>query len=253
MNTIIKLVAVGVATCIASRAWGDIIFNVDFEDPPHTAGAQAANGSPPDYVTTGGFGITYVPEFGSQGASTTASGSGNSMLFDSGTTYASGVHSISWDWIQYSYSSYPFGIDSIVDIESSQLNLAHDNGQVVLGQTGAPASPYASTYSTGIVYQYSLLIDLDGDSYDFSINGSAVLSGASLSNSASISSVAFNNPWGSDHAVDNFRWEIVPEPSTLVLISLGILGVCGRRRRSAAAANMQQNTRARKAMKWGMR
>ena len=100
MNTIIKLVAVGVATCIASRAWGDIIFSVDFEDPPHSSGSQAANGSPPDYVTSGGFGITYVTEFGSQGASTTASESGNSMLFDSGMTYASGVHSISWDWIQ---------------------------------------------------------------------------------------------------------------------------------------------------------
>ena len=248
MNTIIKLVAVGVATCIASRAWGDIIFNVDFEDPPHTAGAQAANGSPPDYVTTGGFGITYVPEFGSQGASTTASGSGNSMLFDSGTTYASGVHSISWDWIQYAYAPV-FIPDSGVNIGPSVWNLSHVRGSVSLSPYDSPDDPYSGTYSTGIVYSYSFLLDLDADSYDFAINGTTVVDGGALSNTVSLSSVTFYNPWGSDHAVDNFRWEIVPEPSTLVLISLGLLGVCGRWRRSAAATNMQQNTRVDDAVK----
>ncbi len=251
--TTFKIAVVTVALCIASRAWGDIIFNVDFEDPPHSAGSQAANGPPPEYVTSGGFGIAYVPEFGSQGAQTIAPGSlDSSMLFDSGTTYESGVHSITWDWIQYSYSSYPFGIDSAINVGPSQINLVHDNGNVALLQTGVLVDPYGGSYSTGVVYGYSLLIDLDSYSYDFMINGTTVLDDAALSDDASISSVQFNNPWGSDHAVDNFRWEIVPEPSTLVLISLGILGVCGRWRRPAAAANMQQNTRAQKAMKWGM-
>lgn len=243
MNTI-TIAVVGVAMCIVPLARGDMItiFNVDFEDPPHSAGSQAANGSPPGYVTSGGFGITYVSEFGSQGASTTASGSGNAMLFDSGTTYTFGIHAISWDWIQYAYAPV-FIPDSAVNIGPSVWNLSHVRGSVSLSPYDSPDDPYSGTYSTGIVYSYSFLLDLDADSYDFAINGTTVVDGGALSNTVSLSSVTFHNPWGSDHAVDNFRWEIVPEPSTLALILLGILGLCGRRWRSAAAANMQQNTR----------
>lgn len=227
MNTIKKAV-VGVAMCIVPLAWGDIIFSVDFEDPPHTAGAQAANGSPPDYVTSGGFGITYVSEFGSQGANSASTGADSFMAFDSGTTYTSGIHAISWDWIQYEYS-INFGIDSAANIGPSQLNLAHENGTVLLGPPGEFAYPYAGSYATGVVYNYSFVIDMDSSSYDFAINGGTVVNGGALSNTVSLSSVTFYDPWGSNHAIDNFRWEIIPEPSTLVLISLGLLGVCGRR------------------------
>lgn len=225
----ITIAVVGVAMCIVPLARGDIIFSVDFEDPPHAAGSQTAHGTPPDYVTSGGFGVAYVPEFASQGAQTTAPGSLDPyMLFDSGTSYSSGVHSISWDWIQYSYATV-FSPDSAVNIGPSELNLAHSQGSMSIGQELGALTPYSGSYSTGTVYTYAFLIDLDTDSYDFSINGAPVLTGQTFTEPASLSTVTFNSPWQSDHAVDNFRWEIVPEPSTLVLISLGLLGVCGRR------------------------
>lgn len=228
MNAFIKIAFLGAAIFTASLVRGDIIFNVNFENPPHAVGSQAANGSPPYYVTSGGFGIANVPEFGSQGASTTASGSGNSMLFDSGTTYTYGLHSISWDWIQYSYSDV-FSPDSAVNMGPSELNLAHSQGSIALSQELGLLTPYSGAYSTGTVYSYLFLIDLDTDAYDFWINNTAVLTGQAFMEPASLSSVTFNAPWQSDHAIDNFRWEIVPEPSTISLLMVGVLGALFRR------------------------
>lgn len=206
----------------------DIIFDVSFEDPPHMLGTYTSTGPAPYYPSTGAAYVENVPGFSSQAGLV-----GGSLSFIAPVSYSSGVHVISWDFMNLSENTLGIGPNAAFFISSSSdydLFLAHGVlGGVTLFESGA-VSVYDGPYAVSNFATYTFVIDMDALVYDFAINGTNVITASSLPTSmTSLDSAVFLRPGNNDFAIDNFRWEIVPEPSTLVLISLGILGVCGRR------------------------
>ncbi|MBU1909237.1 MAG: hypothetical protein KJ726_04240 [Verrucomicrobia bacterium] len=81
------------------------------------------------------------------------------------------------------------------------------------------------TYILGEYDSFESLIDLDNDSISFSMNGAVIISSFQMTHperdirSLSFSTVEEIAPPA--FAVDNVRWEIVPEPATNLLLGLG--------------------------------
>lgn len=81
-------------------------------------------------------------------------------------------------------------------------------------------------------------IDLDGNTAVASYGGTEIFNGAWNNGGASPNQYQGVNIWAAEGAnvavfnVDNFRLDIVPEPSGLTLLGLGLVGLALRRRRS---------------------
>lgn len=211
----------------------DIIYSADFESPPHTLDSPVATGGGNDQPS-GTIGSVIarsgVADFSSQVASLEPAGL---MGFYYEPTSASGLVLLSWDMAMLSFGSGGL-------MNSAQLSIDPSNGA-----GGAPiiiswqqdfdivlSGTTVGSFTLGQQDHYELLLDLDSDTYDFALNGIPVQTNQALAATFNVQNVVFGseNLQDPSYAVDNFRWEVVPEPSTWLLISTGCLAaVYGRR------------------------
>lgn len=226
------------ATAAQPPTFGDMIYNVTFEDPPHTLNAAVVSGSGNDRpIWTVGSVITRsgIADFATQVASFEPAGQ---MGFYYEPASSSGLLLLSWDMAITDYG--PGGPDTAaVLIQTSpsgngslSMFWQTDNDFRIGGTT-------AATFTVGQQDHYEFLLDLDNDRYDFGFNGVAVLTNQSLDASFDVQNVLFGaeNLRAPTYAVDNFQWNVVPEPSTWLLISTGCLAaVYGRRLLETKAA-----------------
>ncbi len=238
MKTAFSLVVLSLAIAVPPTL-GDMIYDVSFEDPPHTLDSAVATGadqSDRPYGTIGSV-VTRsgLGDFSTQVASLEPAGL---MSFFSTTPVQSGLVTLSWDM-------------AILDFGSSGPDTA-----AVLIQTGSSGSGSMSmywqtdfdftigganvaTFALGQQDHYEFLLDLDNDTFDFAFNGSPVLTNQTLAGNFDVQNVLFGaeNLESPSYAVDNFKWDVVPEPSTWLLISTGCLAaVYGRRLLETKAA-----------------
>lgn len=235
MNRVLVLAAMGLMVFGASEARSDLVYSVDFENPPHVVDQQVVTGSGtdrPSFADTSVIVRDGPADFTTQVASLEPAGA---MSFSPGTVFTTGIALVSWDMAMISLGSSgpetaaialnpspgpasPIVIFFMEDL-SIELSLGgvdpSDVGSFVLGQQDG----------------FAVQIDLDNGLYDFSMNGSVVLNDQPLGSDWNLSDVSFSRDNLADptYAVDNFEWEIIPEPGTVFLLALGALGlVAGR-------------------------
>jgi hypothetical protein len=210
-----SLIAVIHAACVAiSNA--DIIYNIDFEPPAYTNGQQIGGGSTRTVSDS-------IPGFSSQAL---LLHDGGGLSYYAPQPYTTGIHSISWD----------FGVP--VDQSATTiigLSLFDSHVNVTMG--GGP-STYAILYGPltigdprlsvpfliGEVYSFNVILNLDAAQYDLFLNGNPLLSNEALQfgpDALEYVTLSQNQTIGLQAGFDNFRWEVIPEPSSLLLTLLG--------------------------------
>jgi hypothetical protein len=235
------LILVVLAAAVAvPPSFGDMIYNVSFEDPPHTVDSAVATAVGMSDRPEGTIGSvitrTGIADFSTQVGSLEPAGI---MRFLTDTPVSSGLVVLSWDLAMISFG--PGG-----DANTAWAYFLSDggnNGAVNMywqrDSSFDLGGSDAAAFTLGQQDHYEFLLDLDNDRYDFAFNGVAVLTNQSLNAGFDVQSVVFaaQNLQSPTYAVDNFRWEVVPEPSTWLLISTGCLAaVYGRRLFEAKAA-----------------
>jgi hypothetical protein len=208
-------------------ARADVLFNVDFESPTYTNGQVVAGGAGPHEPTYSNGGVVVsdgVTGLGSQAA--LLSGPVGSMTFwpDSGS-FNSGIHLISWEMSTPGNSSGG-GVTIAGDAGSLfYLFLRNVDGfeEIVHSGTGATYPGVIFPIDTGRSYGISMLINLDEDYLDFFIDGVLREDNYSLGANATLTYADFyqSNASIQQFGVDNFKWETIPEPSSLLLILCG--------------------------------
>lgn len=224
----------------APPSFGDFIYNVTFEDPPQTVNSAVVTGSGlsdrPNLTIGSVITRSGIADFSTQVASLEPAG--RLGFFDS-TPTSSGLVLLSWDMAMLSLGSGggPSTAELSIDAGGGGSGTFIISWQNDLNVAIGAAS--VGTFALGVQDHYELLLDLDNDRYDFAFNGTPVLTNQVLGANFNVQNVVFgaenlNNP---SYAVDNFRWEIVPEPSTWLMLSTGCLAaVYGRRLMEAKAA-----------------
>jgi len=203
----------------------DFIYNIDYEAPTYTNGQQIGGGSTETISDS-------INGFTSQ-ALLIHDGGGIDYLAPAGFT--NGVHLVSWDLsiptqqgsssiIYAQLGSGPILFDTHVTGDGSGLSVEYG--------FGFPQRPSISINS-GQSYAFEILMDLDANYYSFRLDGSILEDTVSIPSDASLGDVFFgqNQTPGLQAGIDNFRWEIVPEPSSFVLLLIGCTGVYLARRR----------------------
>jgi len=209
---------------------GDITFNATFENPPHVLNSAVAVGTGDDSPAFSAGSVitrTGIADFSTQVASFEPAGQ---LSFFSPTPTSSGLLLITWDMAMIEYG--PGGLDTAaVSIQNSPsgggaltMFWKTDNSFRIGGTT-------AGAYTLGQQDNYAFLFDLDNDSYDFLLNGSPLMTNQALAGSFDVQNVVFaaENLRAPTYAIDNFRWEVIPEPSTIGLMGLGLAGLLLRK------------------------
>ncbi|MCO5068272.1 MAG: PEP-CTERM sorting domain-containing protein [Kiritimatiellae bacterium] len=239
MKTTLILVGLSIAVAVPP-SFGDMIYNVSFEDPPHTLNAPVATGAGlsdrPDLTIGSVITRSGLADFSTQVASLEPAG--RLRFFDS-TPSSSGLVLLSWDLAMLSFGSGggpntgELSIDAGGGGSGTMIMSWQNDFDIVF------ASTVVGTFALNQQDHYELLLDLDNDRYDFALNGSPVLTNQTLGVSFNVQNVVFGaeNLQDTSYAVDNFKWDVVPEPSTWLLFSTGCLAaVYGRRLLEAKAA-----------------
>lgn len=229
MKTAFSLVVLSIAIAVPP-SHGDMIYNVSFEDPPHTLNSPVANGGGIDQPS-GTIGSVIarsgIADFSSQVASLEPAGL---MSFFSDSPISSGLVLLSWD-----LAIIGFGPGGLSDTAQVSVNSSGTGPLLMTWQRDFDFTIGGASVATFALDQqdhYEVLLDLDNDTYDFAFNGVPVLTNQAVESSFNVHYVNFGseNLQSPTYAVDNFRWEVVPEPSTWLLISTGCLAaVYGRR------------------------
>jgi len=216
--------AVVVLLSLALAVEGDFIFNVDFEDPPHVVNQQVVTGSAVDLPTGADPTVmirTNLADFTTQVASLEPAGA---MGFFYAPSVASGLVRLSWDLALIDHGPGSGFESAAVGVQSSGgggLNIFY-----LKDMTITLNGMNVGTCTTGVSDNFSFVFDLNADIYDFSMNGSSVLTNQALGASFDLQNVVFSRDSDEfpSYAVDNFQWEVIPEPSASVLMLLGGLG-----------------------------
>ncbi len=209
-----------------STAHADLVYDIDYEPPAYTNGQQVG----------GGFGRTIsdnISGFSSQGL-LLHDGAGGGLSYYASEAFTSGIHHISWDL------SIPTqqGSSSIIYAQLESGSILFDthvkgdgSGLSVEYGFGFPQRPSISINS-GQSYAFEILLDLDANYYSFRLDGSLLEDTVSIPSDASLSDVFFgqNQTPGLQAGIDNFRWEVVPEPSSLLLLLCWGTAICLARR-----------------------
>ena len=211
---------------------GSIVFDVNFESPTHVNGSAPTVGTGSDMVS-GTSGIwTITNSFAdslSQVAAMDVLATGGGLGFSAGSNYFSGVHLISWDLAMLAPSSQSsihfFAVNG--PAQAVVIDYFGDGTVRIYDPNGSIEN--AATASLGSFHSFAVTFDLNSLSYDVLLDGNPVLENRAIQADTGIYGVSIFNPFGGTTlGVDNFRWEIVPEPSTIGLIGLGVVGLCGR-------------------------
>ncbi len=220
MNTRFVILALGSMLCTSGYA--DIIYDFDFEEPDFTADTQITSGS--GYIADGDVYVrTGIADFSTQVASLEPAGS---LGFGSAPVQTSGVVLISWDMAVVS-----LGSASGTDYSAAFL-LSLSEGASIVGtyqydSTFEINGQNVASYTLGAQSQYSVRIDLDFNAYDFLIDGITIIDDEPIAMSAYPQSVVFTREFltSPEYGIDNFRWEVIPEPASLLLLMLGGAGL----------------------------
>lgn len=223
--------------CTAARA--DIIYEVDFENPPHVVGSPPATGSGPDRPTTVDLVAVSdsVAAFPTQSAFFDSTAGFAGMSFNPGPVFSTGIHLISWDIVMLSVMG-PDDPQAFVNIPATSGAQAfavefYLNGDIVINDA-LNGSSIVSSYTLEQADAFGFLFDMDADTYDLLINGSPVVSDAPMQPTRDLFYVSFTGGRFGENtfAIDNFQWQIIPEPSTIALMLLALGGLAvGRCRR----------------------
>ncbi len=214
--------------------FSDVIYDVDFENPPHVLGSAPVTGSGSDRPTAdNGFGWTIaenVADFSSQVAVVGGKGF-EFMQFFPGSTYDSQILTLSWEFAMLSTDNSESTLQGSMTVGSptgpaTLINVRYSFDGTVTVFDQLSGNQGAGTWTLAQSAQYALLIDFDSDNYDFLVNGSPVLTDRPIDSNEDMDRINFYRPFGSpSYAIDNFQWEIIPEPSSLILVIIGFVGV----------------------------
>lgn len=220
---------------------GDMVFDVTFENPPHTNGSAPTVGIGSDRPTGLSGTWTVANNFlgsSSQAAVMSALASGGGLGFSPGSDYSSGVHTFSWDLGMIAPSSQSSVQILGLNGPSQALIIDYFGDSTVRIYDPLNGSIDATTASLGLFHAFSVTLDLDSLQYGVSVDGSSILASRPLQSGTDVYSASILNPFGSTAVgVDNFRWDIIPEPSTLALLAIAGLGFALRARRSRRPAH----------------
>jgi hypothetical protein len=210
----------------------DIIYNVDFENPPHVLDAPVVTGGGSDRPsgTTGNVVVRDSPgDFTTQVASLEPAGS---MGFNPGTPSSAGLVLISWDMAILSLGGNPGAAFMAVQGSAAGAVGLIFNQDLTIDDGGGMQ---VGVFALGQQVHFEYAFDLDNDFYNLSMNGSPVQSNQSLDPAFDIQNVLFTRDSFADpdYAIDNFQWQTIPEPSTFLLTVLGLF-VFGLRRRNGS-------------------
>jgi hypothetical protein len=217
-------VAIVITTCIFinSIALARLIYDVSFDGGSFVPGEICPTGSPPSFPQyQEGLGYSSIENsvlFGSQVADL------GWLLFDPGMEFSSGIHSFSWSALVDAHdptTGWPgvvvmFG-DSPVFVTDGVLHIGSEQ--------------YLGVFSYGSVLEYEVLLDLDADTASFSMNGVQYLAAEPVPGISVLGRVTMQHPANNNSWIDDFRWEVVPEPSSLLLLMCGGCILIGLRSR----------------------
>lgn len=221
------LILVGLFIAVAlPPSLGDTIYNVSFEDPPHTIDTAVATGvgmnDRPDLTIGTVVTRAGLADFSTQVASLEPAGL---MRFFVSTPSSAGLVTLSWEMAILSFGPGGLSDTAQVTIEPSGVAPLVMSWQRDYDFTIDGAN--VATFALGQHDHYEILLDLDNDTYDFALNGTAVMTNQALNSSFDVHYVSFGseNLQSPSYAVDNFSWETIPEPSTWLLMTTGSLAV----------------------------
>jgi hypothetical protein len=226
---------------IVSAAEASVVFDVNFDTPLYSNGQSITGGPEPNEPTGANLATVSnsIMGFDSQAALFPSTAQ---MVFrpDSGP-FDSGIHLITWDMgtpVDPSQGNVSFGSDtygSLFSITFLDSNAQHPDDPVIEYGLGLNRPSIVNT--TGTANAFQIIIDLDNDMLDFWINGNLLEDDFALTSGTDLDDVFFsqNSLPSYQFGMDNFRWEVVPEPSSVLLIVCGscLLMTCRCRRRRA--------------------
>ena len=212
---------------------GDIIYDVTFENPPHVVGSPPVTGSgwdrpsTEDYVTISN-GISGLP---TQSAFVDSMGGFGGMSFFPSKGNTSGLIRVSWDMVML-YIEGPDDPQAYVNIPASSgaeyFAVKFYLAGIIQVDDAVNGATNVGTYALNDANAFEFNFDLDNDRYNMSIDGIPVLTGAQMELTRDLWYVSFTGGGLGNNAfaIDNFQWEVVPEPSAFVsmLLGVGLLG-----------------------------
>ncbi|MBU1693136.1 MAG: hypothetical protein KKC51_04145 [Verrucomicrobia bacterium] len=204
---------------------GDIVYEVTFEDPPHVLDQPIVVGvgsdRPSSYI-----GNLYCRAGLGDFTSQVASAESAMITFNPGVVFTAGLVRMSWDMaVLQTQGSEPEQVTANIQATAGghppgMYFVYYINGEIRLG------TDVVGSYTLGLQDHFEVVMDMDNDRFDVLLNSVYLRTNEVMSSNWSPEQLGFNTGFMASprYAVDNVRWEIIPEPSTNVLISLGGAG-----------------------------
>jgi hypothetical protein len=219
--------------CSISRGDIIVVYNVDFENPPHVVDQPVVTGVGTDrpYDAAGFVVRDSLADFTTQ----VASREGGFLSFSPESYSSSGLVRLSWDMAMLTLG--PNGPETAA-VSVDLYNSGNESWSAITTYfmqdlTIQIAGMNVGAFTLGQQDSFEFLLNMDTGLYDTYLNSSLVLNDQSFGSGLSVANVAFGADFDASptYAIDNFRWEIIPEPSTLILLILGGLGVAATKKR----------------------
>lgn len=218
---------------LAQFTVADLIFDVDFDNPPHVLDAAVAAGIASDRPSSVVPNVVVRDSLGDFTTHFASFEGGGIMGFNPSAVFSSGVALFSWDMAMLSTGG--------IELEQARVSIDPEPAtggsslifHFMLGGDIEFNGSVISTYTFGLHDTFEVAVDLDNDLFDVNLNSSAVLTDQPLIPDWSPDLVVFGGGFLADprYVVDNFTWLTVPEPSTFLFTLLGLLLVVRNRRR----------------------
>lgn len=219
-----KTVSLTVYLAMVSVGFSDFVYNIDYEPPTYANGQQ---------ILGAGNISDSINGFTSQGL---LIHDGGGINYLASSTFTTGIHLVSWDiaipTVQGSSSIIYGQLESFSGPILFDMHVKGDgSGLRVEYGFGFPQRPSISI-NAGQSYAFDILMNLDANYYNFWLNGTLLEDTVTIPSGAGFDLVGFgqNQTLGLQAGVDNFRWEVVPEPTSVLLLLLGGSGIYLARR-----------------------
>jgi len=203
---------------LSSATYATLIYDINYEPPEYVDGQHVGGGTSGETISDS------INGFLSQAL---LIHDGGAISYYAPEVFDYGIHHVTWDF------SVP------VDQSSSQIisaQLMGDGSPILFDTTldtgltgyeidygsGFPIRP-SINFNIGQSYSFAVEMNLDADYYSFWVDGNLLEDAVSIASDADLYVVGFgqNQTMGLQAGIDNFRWEVVPEPSTWMLFLCG--------------------------------